>query len=478
MDPVDFFLSLLASSNGRVGTDRGAELMDGLLMHMMSRSESTRKPSTKESVIAALPSIIYGPTTPLQPEKCQCTICLENFAPGEEITHLPCDHYFHLKSNATNECHGIVSWLRKSNECPLCRFALEGQYSSSSLDMSQPWVCPGCDTINSGDVLRGRNARCSCSVTRAVVLLVERSPYLEDVRTLCAAVCHDIFRYHQSRGSSSSESSTIGNGRNEQSHEEELVSSGATGVSESSNGTSASNGVSSLTRSGEATPTPTIPMILRLIRSIENSSSISSLEEQHWDVKAHLSALLMAILNRDATFPVVVLCPNSRAVLRSIHKYLAQLYPTQPFTFHTRPTSRPVPSQHAVEEVAGRDNVHEIDLGPGLRVTVTTTTTTRPRSTPTGDVSSGGGGGVDAVASVSSTPSSSGDVPGGNNRRRFPVLDHVKKFVMRNDIVLDELATAIVMKPSARYMQAVQSTIQHPLEQVIFDRYVCRAHLH
>jgi len=42
-----------------------------------------------------------------------CTICLGDFANGEEVRKMPCKHLFHT------EC--IDEWLKKHKRCPLCR---------------------------------------------------------------------------------------------------------------------------------------------------------------------------------------------------------------------------------------------------------------------------------------------------------------------------------------------------------------------
>mmetsp|Transcript_7134 Transcript_7134/g.8204 ORF Transcript_7134/g.8204 Transcript_7134/m.8204 type:complete len:162 (-) Transcript_7134:159-644(-) len=42
-----------------------------------------------------------------------CTVCLEDFAVKEEIRTLPCSHFFHTSC--------IDSWLKTSNECPICK---------------------------------------------------------------------------------------------------------------------------------------------------------------------------------------------------------------------------------------------------------------------------------------------------------------------------------------------------------------------
>ncbi|KAK8662041.1 hypothetical protein V6N13_091629 [Hibiscus sabdariffa] len=46
----------------------------------------------------------------------QCVICLEEILDGVEASQMPCSHVYH------QEC--ILSWLEKSNLCPLCRFQM------------------------------------------------------------------------------------------------------------------------------------------------------------------------------------------------------------------------------------------------------------------------------------------------------------------------------------------------------------------
>ena len=44
----------------------------------------------------------------------KCLICLENYSVGTKISYLPCCHYFH------SVC--IKQWLKKSKNCPFCKF--------------------------------------------------------------------------------------------------------------------------------------------------------------------------------------------------------------------------------------------------------------------------------------------------------------------------------------------------------------------
>ncbi|XP_042484726.1 E3 ubiquitin-protein ligase RNF12-like [Macadamia integrifolia] len=45
-----------------------------------------------------------------------CSVCLEDFAPGEELLITPCKHMFH------EEC--ILPWVNSNGQCPVCRFSL------------------------------------------------------------------------------------------------------------------------------------------------------------------------------------------------------------------------------------------------------------------------------------------------------------------------------------------------------------------
>ncbi|KAK0643469.1 hypothetical protein B0T16DRAFT_459609 [Cercophora newfieldiana] len=61
----------------------------------------------------------------LGPEgKAECTICIDELKKGDEVTSLPCTHWFH------GEC--VILWLKEHNTCPICRAPIEGGQSSSS----------------------------------------------------------------------------------------------------------------------------------------------------------------------------------------------------------------------------------------------------------------------------------------------------------------------------------------------------------
>ncbi|KAK4217862.1 hypothetical protein QBC37DRAFT_369690 [Rhypophila decipiens] len=49
--------------------------------------------------------------------KAECTICIDDMQRGDEVTVLPCTHWFH------GEC--VTLWLKEHNTCPICRRAIE-----------------------------------------------------------------------------------------------------------------------------------------------------------------------------------------------------------------------------------------------------------------------------------------------------------------------------------------------------------------
>jgi hypothetical protein len=46
-----------------------------------------------------------------------CIICIDELHLGDEVTVLPCKHWFH------GEC--VVTWLERHNTCPICRASIE-----------------------------------------------------------------------------------------------------------------------------------------------------------------------------------------------------------------------------------------------------------------------------------------------------------------------------------------------------------------
>ncbi|KAJ9137317.1 Ring finger domain-containing protein [Pleurostoma richardsiae] len=65
--------------------------------------------------------------------KSECTICIDDINLGDEVTVLPCKHWFH------GEC--VVLWLKEHNTCPICRHPIEernNRHRNSNSGVPQP----------------------------------------------------------------------------------------------------------------------------------------------------------------------------------------------------------------------------------------------------------------------------------------------------------------------------------------------------
>ncbi|KAK1829180.1 hypothetical protein QBC39DRAFT_137705 [Podospora conica] len=62
--------------------------------------------------------------------KAECTICMDDLSKGDEVTVLPCSHWFH------GEC--VTLWLKQHNTCPICRAAIEQRNGQAGGAQQQP----------------------------------------------------------------------------------------------------------------------------------------------------------------------------------------------------------------------------------------------------------------------------------------------------------------------------------------------------
>uniref|UniRef100_A0A8C9PAC8 E3 ubiquitin-protein ligase RNF126 n=1 Tax=Spermophilus dauricus TaxID=99837 RepID=A0A8C9PAC8_SPEDA len=114
-----------------------------VVFQLLNQFENTGPPPADKEKIQALP------TVPVTEEHVgsglECPVCKDDYALGESVRQLPCNHLFH------NGC--IVPWLEQHDSCPVCRKSLTGQNtatnppgltgvsfsSSSSSSSSCPW---------------------------------------------------------------------------------------------------------------------------------------------------------------------------------------------------------------------------------------------------------------------------------------------------------------------------------------------------
>lgn len=73
-------------------------------------------PPTSKSILRSLPRIKVSKNDIEKNESNECSICLDELVLGQPALRIPCGHLYH------EDC--VYDWLKKSNECPVCRFEL------------------------------------------------------------------------------------------------------------------------------------------------------------------------------------------------------------------------------------------------------------------------------------------------------------------------------------------------------------------
>ncbi|KAK0742235.1 hypothetical protein B0T21DRAFT_283611 [Apiosordaria backusii] len=101
------------------------EALDRIITQLMETSPQTNAaPPASESAIESLEKKKVDAEL-LGPEgKAECTICIDEFKLGDEVTVLPCSHWYH------GEC--VVLWLKEHNTCPICRKPIENQENNNN----------------------------------------------------------------------------------------------------------------------------------------------------------------------------------------------------------------------------------------------------------------------------------------------------------------------------------------------------------
>ncbi|KAL8565287.1 hypothetical protein ACOMHN_001185 [Nucella lapillus] len=109
----------------------GAGGLDSIITQLLNQLENAGPPPAEKEKIDSLPHVEI---TQEQVDKTmQCSVCMEDFALGESVRRLPCEHHYH------NDC--IIPWLELHGTCPVCRKDLNGMDTSRS-DSAPPFPMP------------------------------------------------------------------------------------------------------------------------------------------------------------------------------------------------------------------------------------------------------------------------------------------------------------------------------------------------
>jgi E3 ubiquitin-protein ligase RNF115/126 len=105
------------------------EALDRVISQLMEQNAgSTAPPPASEAAIRSLQKRKVEGSMMGNDGKAECSICMDNVEIGQEVTVLPCSHWFH------GEC--VTAWLKEHDTCPHCRKGItkppgEGQRSQS-----------------------------------------------------------------------------------------------------------------------------------------------------------------------------------------------------------------------------------------------------------------------------------------------------------------------------------------------------------
>ena len=90
------------------------EALDRIITQMMDQNHQGSAPGpASAAAIAALPKKPADKTMMGSDGKAECSVCMDAVEIGDEVTVLPCNHWFH------GDCVG--AWLKEHDTCPHCR---------------------------------------------------------------------------------------------------------------------------------------------------------------------------------------------------------------------------------------------------------------------------------------------------------------------------------------------------------------------
>ena len=120
-----FISSIIGDTHGdAVFTD---EALDRIITQMMDQQNANSAPGpASAAAIAALPKQKVDKSMLGSDGKAECSVCMDAVEIGDEVTMLPCKHWFH------GDCVG--AWLKEHDTCPHCRSGIMPKDAPESAD--------------------------------------------------------------------------------------------------------------------------------------------------------------------------------------------------------------------------------------------------------------------------------------------------------------------------------------------------------
>lgn len=122
--PFDLLSALFTPGNGGRHGDMvfSQEAFDQVMSQLMEQNNgSNAPPPASQEAIQALERKKVDEEMLGSEGRAECSICMEEVALGNEVTVLPCKHWFH------GEC--VTAWLKEHDTCPHCRSAISSSES-------------------------------------------------------------------------------------------------------------------------------------------------------------------------------------------------------------------------------------------------------------------------------------------------------------------------------------------------------------
>jgi E3 ubiquitin-protein ligase RNF115/126 len=96
------------------------EALDRVITQLMEQNQGSTAPGpASEAAIRSLPKRKVDKEMLDDQGKAECSICMDSVELGEQVTVLPCKHWFH------DAC--ITAWLNEHDTCPHCRKGISQQ---------------------------------------------------------------------------------------------------------------------------------------------------------------------------------------------------------------------------------------------------------------------------------------------------------------------------------------------------------------
>ena len=138
--PLQFFAHFLNPANARHGDAvYSEEALDRIISQFMEAQNGHTAPGPASAeAIAQLPKRKADESILGSDGKAECSVCMDNVEMGDEVTVLPCSHWFH------GDCVG--AWLKEHDTCPHCRQGIMPKESQQGSDLPRN---PGQEPRNS-----------------------------------------------------------------------------------------------------------------------------------------------------------------------------------------------------------------------------------------------------------------------------------------------------------------------------------------